>query len=302
MRGAAILLALAVALGAALSATSQAQVAGLPSAYGGGSLPVDRPRPGREGADAMAVALVPAGDALRVRVSIGLRCTNVPGGISSDDLLLRVALAADGTFAGVKRVRSVDLGSARVKITGIATPDRAIGMVDVRSLRGRQRCRSGERPFVAKPVDPGAPLEPGGPPVPGALLVGLSSEKSSIPFGVVARIGDDGTFIADLFSTEIARCRGEGRRARRGRYSLDFQRSRSGGLLTNGMFTRVFRQTETPAERRRGIDFSFVDRFSVVITDRGLRATYESADRYREPGIISRCTIKPTTLRAVAAA
>lgn len=284
-----------------LSASSQAQVTALPAAYGGGALPLAAPSTSKGFAKATAIALVPAGASMRVRVSTNIACSGGRRSLRGDDLLLRVPLAPDGSFGGVQRVKSEELGSARVKLSGVATADRATGTVEVQSYKRPQRCRSGERAFVAKPVDALARLPSGGAPAPGALLVGLSSAKSSIPFGVVARVGNDGSTINHLFTTTILRCKLDGRFARVSRFSADQQFSFTRIRLRTGRFSDTSPYRATRSERRRGIQFSGAQRFAVRATAGGLRATYSSTSRYREPGFLNRCRTARVVMRAVAA-
>jgi hypothetical protein len=286
----------------ALSAISQAQVAtGLPAAYGGGDLPAKVPSARGAIAHSTAIALVPSGDAMRIRLSIGLPCSGSSTlDYTSDDLLLRVPLAADGSFTGVQRVRSREFGSARVKITGLATPDRATGTIDVRTAKAKQHCRSGERPFVAKPVDVDAPLAAGGAPIPGALLVGLSSAKSSIPFGVVARIGSTSFRVEEVFTTQIAHCRAEGRRALKSRFTVDHQTTNVAVHLKHGKPTRT--RTTSSIKERAGLRYREVFHATGLVTDAGLRLKWSETTRFHVPGYSERCTTGPDVLRAVPAA
>jgi hypothetical protein len=290
---------LAVISGAiALSAPSQAQGPSLAVAYGGGALGSAQSE-AQQVASSLAVALAPAGDTIRARISLGMVCAH-PSVLAYDDLVVRVPLHPDGTFGGVRRVKSVQLGSARVDISGAVSAVRADGSVDVRTLKGKLRCRSLLRPFEAKPVDPGA-LAAGKPPTPGALLVGLSNATAAVPFAVVARISSDGAEIEQIFDTQVAHCVAKGRRARRLRFSGVDHDSHAHIVLTDGSATRTSRSHESAAERRRGIRSSRVQELSVRVTDAGMVAKVRTIDRLSRPGYSDRCVGGPTILRAVPA-
>jgi len=292
------------ALGAAVALTtsSEAQVAALPAAYGGGGLPPAAAPGHAPPPRAVAVALVPRGDVMRVRVSIAMPCSHLGGKGAFDDLVVSVPLQPDGSFAGVQRVKSLQLGSARVQIRGFALAARATGTLDVKTLKGDVRCRSGVRTFEAKPVDPAAPLPAGGPPKPDSLLVGLSNAKASVPYGVVARISSDGSRIDQLFDTQVAHCVAKRPHRRNRHFSGVDHDLHASVVLHGGEATRTRRSHESAGERRRGIKHSRVQELTVRVTDAGLVGQVRTVDRYARTGYSDRCVGGPTVLRAVPAA
>jgi hypothetical protein len=169
---------------AAIGAAGVADAAIPGFVYGGGAVPDRAPRIDRAafvGSTAIGLGVSAARDAVAVRVSLGMACARVPGGWSSDDFVVRAALAPGGTFAVERRVRSDELGVAvTVAVSGTIAAERADGTA---SVRASSTCRSGARAWTARRIDLLHPPEGEPAPVPGSTLYGITNQSDDAPHG-----------------------------------------------------------------------------------------------------------------------
>jgi hypothetical protein len=281
----------AVAAVAVADGSADAQAPTLALVYAGGFLQETQPRTGvQQFRRALAITLRPDAFNLQLRVAIGMTCSGGRRRFTSDDIRFDAGLNPDGSFSKQQTKRSFELGTALVTVSGSMQLDRATGTIEVTARKGRDRCRSGQRPFVARPVDVKAPLTPGGAPTPGALLVGLSSQSTPVPYPVVARVSRDGRRITQVFAAMLTVCRAQGRLAKSSRYQQDVQGSWVGLRLREGRAAETSRYHETRAQRRRGIRSRGSTPLSIQVSAAGLLGNFSSTESWRQPGYSERCT------------
>lgn len=185
---------LAVALLAVAALPASAEPASYAGTYAGGIL-----SPGAAPGDAassrsMAVAAVADGEILKARIAFGVHCSRVV--LNADQLVVRARIAADGSFAATRSVRSRELGRAQISLEG-SLAGRQISVRVQSTGADSGTCDTKRRAFALRSIDDTDPDVTGGIPI--GYLAGVTSQRNAIPFPFVARTSQDGRRIERSF-------------------------------------------------------------------------------------------------------